>query len=219
MNKEFKTPKGTHLPLLNLKGKDYLQAAYRIVWFREERPTWRIETEYIKLEKNFAIAKATIKDEQGNVIATAHKQESAKGFADFIEKCETGAIGRALAMIGFGTQFATEFDEVDRIVDSPVGREATNHVPDRLLDHPGDYKVTFGKYNGKHLSDVPPLDLQKYVEWLKDNNKKQNKAPSPMTINFFNAVENYITDLKHASQSLEFETFSNEVEFAPDEVM
>lgn len=37
----------------------------------------------------------------------------------------TGAIGRALAMIGFGTQFAPEFDEEQRIVDSPVDRTPT----------------------------------------------------------------------------------------------
>jgi hypothetical protein len=120
--KEFKTPKGTTLPLLNLKGKDYLQAAYRIVWFREERPTWHIETEYIVLKEDHAVAKATIKDDQGHIMATAHKQESARGFADFIEKAETGAIGRALAMVGFGTQFAVEFDEDERIVDSPLGK-------------------------------------------------------------------------------------------------
>jgi hypothetical protein len=37
-----------------------------------------------------------------------------------MEKAETGAIGRALALIGYGTQFAPEMDEEDRIVDSPV---------------------------------------------------------------------------------------------------
>jgi hypothetical protein len=37
---------------------------------------------------------------QGFVIATARKKETEAGFTDYIEKAETGAIGRALAMCG-----------------------------------------------------------------------------------------------------------------------
>jgi hypothetical protein len=54
------------------------------------------------------------------VIATSHKHESAAGFGDYREKAETGAIGRALALCGYGTQFAPEFDEEERLADSPM---------------------------------------------------------------------------------------------------
>lgn len=118
----MKTPKGTELPLLSLKGKDYLQVAHRLVWFREERPSWAIETEFAVLSPEYSIAKATIKTDDGKIIATAHKREDAKHFPDFMEKSETGAIGRALALIGYGTQFAPELDEGDRIVDAPLTR-------------------------------------------------------------------------------------------------
>jgi hypothetical protein len=37
-------------------------------------------------------------------------------------KAETKAVGRALAMLGYGTQFAPEMDEGERIVDSPVAK-------------------------------------------------------------------------------------------------
>jgi hypothetical protein len=43
-------------------------------------------------------------------------------FYDYIEKAETGAIGRVLAMCGYGTLQAPEFDEQDRLVDAPVER-------------------------------------------------------------------------------------------------
>ena len=47
--------------------------------------------------------------------------ETARGFPDYVEKAETGAIGRALGVLGYGTQFAPEFDEgTERIVDSPM---------------------------------------------------------------------------------------------------
>ena len=45
----IKTTKGTELPTIDLHGKPYLQVAHRIVWFREERPDWRIKTEFHQL--------------------------------------------------------------------------------------------------------------------------------------------------------------------------
>lgn len=116
----MRTPKGTELPMVQLKGKDYLQVAHRLVWFREEKPEWRIETSFLELNDSFAVAKAIISDTQGNPIATAHKREDKQHFPDFMEKAETGAIGRALALIGYGTQYAPELDEESRIVDSPL---------------------------------------------------------------------------------------------------
>src|SRR5687768_950249 len=119
--RSYKTSKGTELPLLNLRGKEYLEVKYRLVWFREDHPDWSIETELISVTDVSAYARATIRDEKGRIIATSHKFESIQGFPDFIEKAETGAIGRALALIGYGTQFcADELDEGKRIVDAPV---------------------------------------------------------------------------------------------------
>jgi hypothetical protein len=56
-----------------------------------------------------------------NMVSSAHKKETRGGFDDFIEKAETGAIGRALALAGFGTQFlADELEEGDRLADAPT---------------------------------------------------------------------------------------------------
>lgn len=124
--KEFRTKNGTSLPLTSLKGKDYLLVAHRLVWFREDHPDWGLVTELIKCDDETCVAKATVygvpksPGEMPPLVATAHKREDRKHFADFIEKAETGAIGRALALCGYGTQFAPEIDEEDRIVDSPI---------------------------------------------------------------------------------------------------
>jgi hypothetical protein len=120
----FTTPRGTRLPLLDLRGKDYLQVAHRLVWFREEHPTWSIETEPLAIQSDYAIFVARVKDENGRLISTGTKHETKHGFFDFIEKAETGAIGRALALCGYGTQFAPELDEEERIVDAPLQRPA-----------------------------------------------------------------------------------------------
>lgn len=106
-------------------GRYYLPVSARLVWFREEHPAWRVETEPVEIdvERGIAIFRARVMDEAGNVLATGTKMETREGFADFIEKAETGAIGRALAVAGFGTQFAPELSEggVVHPVDSPVG--------------------------------------------------------------------------------------------------
>src|SRR5688572_23971455 len=99
---------------------DYLPVAARIAWFRKDHPYWSIVTRVEKWGDKAVVMKAVIKDMQGSVIATARKKETEIGFPDYIEKAETGAIGRALAMCGYGTLQAPEFDEQDRLADAPV---------------------------------------------------------------------------------------------------
>ncbi len=101
----------------------YLPVAARLVWFRQEHPDWGIETKPILLDtdKQVAVFEASVFNAEGKLMAKGTKMETAHGFPDYIEAAETGAIGRALAVCGFGTQFAPELDEVarGRIVDSP----------------------------------------------------------------------------------------------------
>lgn len=130
--------------------KDYLPVQWRLVWFRSAFPHGVIETEMLHLDmdreteeeayawnaerrrsekvikqaKGFCVFRAVVRDGVGGV-ATGTKSEKAASFGDFIEKAETGAIGRALAALGYGTQFTgDEWEEAHRIVDSPVERQA-----------------------------------------------------------------------------------------------
>jgi len=132
--------------------RDYLPVQWRLVWFRSLCPEGTIETEIIHLDldrdteeeifvwnnekrhsekvvkhaKGLVIFKATVNDGRG-AIATGTKMEKAASFSDWLEKAETGAIGRALAGLGYGTQFTgDELDEAHRIVDSPVSRKAVS---------------------------------------------------------------------------------------------
>lgn len=114
--------------LINLKGKAYLEVKWRMVWFRLEHPDYGMSSQIIEhnIEMKYAIVKATITDSTGRVLAEGTKMEDIKGFGDYLEKAETGAYGRALGALGYGTQFAPEFDEIvdgvenPRIVDSPI---------------------------------------------------------------------------------------------------
>lgn len=127
----------------------YLPVQGRILWFHGEVSRYKIDTEMLHLDwnaefeaekwvkengdkakkititaKGVAVFKAvvTIYSESGEVIlqVPGHKSEKAVDFGDFLEKAETGAVGRALALAGYGTKFALELDEGSRIVDSPA---------------------------------------------------------------------------------------------------
>jgi hypothetical protein len=122
----LKLPKTKKVTLSNGQVKfektetDYLPVAARIAWFRRDHPDWSIITKTIQLANKAVVMKAVIKNAEGRVIATARKKETEIGFPDYIEKAETGAVGRALAMCGYGTLQAPEFDEGDRIADAPI---------------------------------------------------------------------------------------------------
>ena len=109
--------------LIQLKSKngaaDYLPVQWRLVWFRTLCPDGTIETEMVHLDLNreteeeiyawngetrrsekttkrangFVVFRAAIKDGKGGS-ATATKSEKAASFPDYIEKAETGAVGR-----------------------------------------------------------------------------------------------------------------------------
>lgn len=125
----FTTPGGVVLPLLDLKGKPYLQVAHRLVWFRELFPNGALKSQMIEKFGEGVNAGCTfraevyIPDQNGNLqlVATGHKSETYGDFKDYLEKAETASIGRALAMAGIGTQFCeADMDEGDRLADSPV---------------------------------------------------------------------------------------------------
>jgi hypothetical protein len=138
--------------LMQLKSKegpkDYLPVQWRLVWFREQCPQGTIDIEevcvdldreveeeayvwnsekrrsekIVKRAKGYARFKAIVTDGKG-ARSTGTKSETAASFPDYIEKAETGAIGRALAGLGYGTQFAPDLSEAHRIVDAPVARQ------------------------------------------------------------------------------------------------
>lgn len=133
--------------MMKLKGKDYLQVAWRLVWFREDHPDFGINAEALTITEDHAIFKATITNADGVQVSSGHGSESKRDFGDFIEKAETKAIGRALAMLGYGTQFAAdELDEGERIVDSPINRAPIQ--PKTTSDEaPGDPLPKAGSWN------------------------------------------------------------------------
>lgn len=152
--------------LINVQGgRKYLPVSARLIWFREQHTDWGIETRpvVIDTDKQFAIFEAKVFNADGKLMSTGTKMEDVRGFPDYVEKSETGAIGRALAVCGFGTQFAPELDEVTngRFVDSPQpsrqsdALQATQSRPSQPVDAVRDAPADEGKL--KLLNDIARL--------------------------------------------------------------
>jgi len=184
---------------MDLGGKQYLEVKWRMVWFREQCPKGTIDTEevaydldrevavelfrweddpvrlgkkrkvaYTKTAKGYARYRAIVTDGNG-ARATGTKSECAANFPDFGEKAETGAIGRALAALGYGTQFTgDELDEGKRIVDSPV--QASNGQALHNLTAPGSYEQHEAAQEQAN-SDISPA-IQRMIDIAKHRAEK-----------------------------------------------
>lgn len=148
--------------------KDYLPVQWRLVWFREVCPNGTIDTQekeidldreteaegyawneekhrsekVIKRARGYARFYAVVTNGTGGR-ATGTKSEKAASFQDFIEKSETGSIGRALAALGYGTQFTDEeFSEGERLADAPVARQSQSSRPGAGQEKPARASTT-----------------------------------------------------------------------------
>lgn len=92
---------------IEVKGKNYTCVAARISAFRELCPVGTISTEILSLADGVVTMKTTITDENGKILATGMAQEKETSSyinkTSYIENCETSAVGRALGMLGIGS--------------------------------------------------------------------------------------------------------------------
>lgn len=122
--------------LTRVNGSDYLEVKWRLVWLRDRHPDATVDTELVSHNDNTAVFRARILIPGGGS-STGWGSETTGDFRDYLEKAETKAIGRALAALGFGTQFCPDFEfgaAVGRVVDAPVkvaGRVRTGTTADR----------------------------------------------------------------------------------------
>lgn len=89
-----------------IKGKQYAEVNQRIKVFRMLFPNGQIHTSIESLENGVCVIKATVCDDNGQVLANGHAYEKEDSTfinqTSYIENCETSAIGRALGMLGIG---------------------------------------------------------------------------------------------------------------------
>lgn len=98
VNKQLKTTP--------IKGKDYVEVNQRVNAFRQLMPNGRIDTNVLHLDGGICVIKATVYDDDGNLLASgiAEEKESSSYInkTSYVENCETSAVGRALGFLGIG---------------------------------------------------------------------------------------------------------------------
>lgn len=178
----------THM--MTLQGKPYLPVAPRISWINDDHTNANIpvlsEHGAISIETNLehygtfdyydksgklaqdwqavVCAVVVVRDTAGNVVktATGHKRETMRGFADFVEKAETGAIGRALAAAGYGTLASLDFEEGEKAspLDGKVG-PAVVDAPARVAAPAKSAPAPAAKKSGRPAAVAPAAVVAK----------------------------------------------------------
>lgn len=147
--------------LSKFDGRDYLEVKWRVMWVRHEHPEARMTTEIVQHneESGFALFRAEVEIPNGGK-ATGWGSETVRDFHDYIEAAETKALGRALAALGYGTQFCSDFDfsanarpGTAQIVDAPVDLASPRTIASRnggFVQKAADFIGNEGKGNGNN---------------------------------------------------------------------
>lgn len=136
------------LKTIKIKGQDYVQVAERIRYFRttEEYKGWAIETEWLRIDEDIAIARAIIKNENGIIksmgTAMEKREERKEGEkakvneTSHVENCETSAIGRALGILGIGIAGGevASYEEVIRAKKQQIINSINNMIDEKNKD-------------------------------------------------------------------------------------
>lgn len=98
----------TGLKTVPVKSKKYVMVASRVQAFRKICPSGSIDTTVIDLDENHVAVQAKIYDEKDHLLASGTAEEE-KGSSQinstsYVENCETSAVGRALGMLGIGSE-------------------------------------------------------------------------------------------------------------------
>lgn len=137
---------------VDIKGKDYAQVNERIKAFRQLFPGGTITTEIVQMDNGVVTMKATVMDEENNVLATgfANEKESSSYInkTSYIENCETSAVGRALGFLGIGIDLSVASAE------EVQNAEENAQPPIYAAQHQFGEKLTFLQKKGMSVDEI-----------------------------------------------------------------
>lgn len=161
---------------------DYVQVNERIEKFYEKYPEGSIQTEIILNENGMVIFKAyAYRNNEDTRPATGHAMEkegsSYINKTSHIENCETSAVGRALAMLGFeikksvASREEVENAKLQQEMMKPISKEQADVLVNTLKSQGyGDEDIgkSLAKYKVKSAEELTELQ---YGEILRKINK------------------------------------------------
>lgn len=148
---------------IDVKGKNYIMVNERLKAFREICPSGAIITEILGLAEGIVTMKATVKDEDGNILGTGHAQEKETSSyinkTSYIENCETSAIGRALGVCGIGID--DSMGSADEIANAILNQESMKKAAKELATKVE--RESFIELCNKHGLDS--VEILKRIGW------------------------------------------------------
>ena len=116
---------------VDIRGKSYSTVAERVAKFRETHQQWTISTELVYRDDEVVVVKASILNEEGRVISTGYAEEvrasSNINRTSAIENCETSAVGRALAFVGYAGSEIASADEVAGAISAQAAQDLIDY--------------------------------------------------------------------------------------------
>lgn len=169
--------------LTPIKEKDYAEVPQRIKAFRMICPNGSIVTEMLSNDGEICIFKATVSDDNGMILGTGTAFENKNnGFINktsYIENCETSAVGRALAMCGFGIDLSiASYEEVANAIENQKPKEKDERIENaemrtKILKYVNRHGYTkeqidaiCKKYGVKELNEMKTVDCKAYIKFI-----------------------------------------------------
>lgn len=114
-----------------VKTTKYAMVKDKIAAFRELCPSGSIVTDILSMANGVVTIKATVSDEDGNILGTGLAQEKeSNGFINansFVENAETSAIGRGLSNCGFGLFEDGSYASAEEVANAILNQAVTDN--------------------------------------------------------------------------------------------
>jgi len=157
--------------------KKYAEVNQRIKAFRMVYPMGTIETEILKDDDNVCMVRVSIYN--GDILlatATAREEKTASFInkTNYVENCETSAVGRALGMCGFGIDVSVaSAEEIQNSIQKQEKIEQESNLPmteEQMfmianLDY--KYKEQLRKFYKKNILDLSREEAETSINSLK----------------------------------------------------
>ena len=157
--------------------KKYAEVNQRIKAFRMVYPMGTIETEILKDDDNVCMVRASIYN--GDILlstATAREEKTASFInkTNYVENCETSAVGRALGMCGFGIDVSVaSAEEIQNSIQKQEKIEKESNLPmteEQMFmtaNLEGKYKDQLRKFYNKDILDLTRDEAETSINSLK----------------------------------------------------
>ncbi|MEI6045172.1 MAG: hypothetical protein WCS37_12545 [Chloroflexota bacterium] len=161
-------------------GITYLPLKWRLAWLRAEHPQAKVETKLVKHKEGMAIFRAEIKLPEGaSATGWGSKRDPYVGeegssngdlSLSYITEAENHALGRALEVMGYGIEYASDFDlpadgEPIPLREEQDEEEATIEVPmnSKETDVVGDEEAEEIAGTVRIIAEPPPTPIAETI--------------------------------------------------------